>query len=252
MSVAASQAPAPLGVILAAGRGSRLGAIGARRPKCLTPLGGRALLDWQRDAFDAVGLRRRVLIVGHCADAIRPCDGEQMLPGDPAGGPMDSLFALPAADAAGGVLMSYGDIVCHPRVLQAVLDTPGDLVIAADRAWLALWALRFDEVLDDAERFRWDGLRVQEIGGRADAVEAIEAQFIGLLKLTAAGFSALDALRQPGDDCTRLLARAIDAGVPLHAAAVDGGWCEVDSVRDLARYRGRLRARAPWQHDFRP
>ena len=38
-------------VILAAGRGSRLGALTDALPKCLTVVAGRALLDWMLDAL---------------------------------------------------------------------------------------------------------------------------------------------------------------------------------------------------------
>lgn len=243
---------APAAVLLLAGRGSRLGPLSARRPKCLTPLAGRPLLDWQRDALAAAGLSRRWLIVGHRAECIVPQPGETLLAGCPEGGPIDSLWQLPAGELQRGFLMSYGDIVYRPQVVDAVQRAGGDIVIAADRQWHALWSLRFDDPLADAERFRWDGRRVLAIGGRAARADDIEAQFIGLLKCSSRGVALLGALRRAGDDTTRLLARAIDAGVAVYAVGIDGGWCEVDSRSDLARYRVRLRARARWTHDWRP
>ena len=50
-------------VILAAGRGSRLGALTDLSPKCLTIVAGRTLLDWMLDALSQSGIEQ-VLIVG--------------------------------------------------------------------------------------------------------------------------------------------------------------------------------------------
>ena len=39
---------------------------------------------------------------------------------------------------------------------------------------------------------------------------------------------------------TAFLQVLIDAGFPLKAVTIEGGWLEVDSVEDLDRYRGML------------
>ena len=50
-------------IILAAGRGSRLGHLTDVLPKCLTVVAGRTLLDWMLGALRDAGIER-VLIVG--------------------------------------------------------------------------------------------------------------------------------------------------------------------------------------------
>lgn len=59
------------GVILAAGVGSRLRPLTDSRPKCLVRVGGRCLLDLQLDSYRIAGIRDVVVVVGHCADAVR-------------------------------------------------------------------------------------------------------------------------------------------------------------------------------------
>jgi molybdenum cofactor cytidylyltransferase len=54
--------------LLAAGRGSRLGADAAAKP--LLELSGRRLLDWALDAAIAAGTRPVLLVVGHAHDAV--------------------------------------------------------------------------------------------------------------------------------------------------------------------------------------
>ena len=39
------------GLILAAGRGSRMDQLTSKYPKCFTELGGKRLIDWQLESF---------------------------------------------------------------------------------------------------------------------------------------------------------------------------------------------------------
>jgi UDP-N-acetylglucosamine diphosphorylase / glucose-1-phosphate thymidylyltransferase / UDP-N-acetylgalactosamine diphosphorylase / glucosamine-1-phosphate N-acetyltransferase / galactosamine-1-phosphate N-acetyltransferase len=75
------RAPVPVAgeidaLVLAAGRGVRLGALTASTPKVLLPVDGRPLLDYHLDALRSVGIRRVVLIVHYLAEQIdRHVDG---------------------------------------------------------------------------------------------------------------------------------------------------------------------------------
>lgn len=66
--------PAPLSavtaVIVSAGRGSRLLPLTLAYPKCLVQVGGRAILDHQLDALEAVGIGRAVVVAGYRIDQI--------------------------------------------------------------------------------------------------------------------------------------------------------------------------------------
>src|SRR5438874_11658992 len=59
-------------IIIGAGRGSRLKAMTDNQPKCYATVGGRRILDWTLDAFDAAGLREgKVFIGGYQIEQIR-------------------------------------------------------------------------------------------------------------------------------------------------------------------------------------
>jgi len=61
--------------IIAAGWGERLG---QQRPKALTPVGGRALIDFVLDGLQAAGVERVVCIVNEAACAVLPyVDGQK-------------------------------------------------------------------------------------------------------------------------------------------------------------------------------
>lgn len=54
-----------VGVILAAGKGTRLMPFSARHPKPLLPVLERPLIEYQLDALRSVGVRRVVVVIGH-------------------------------------------------------------------------------------------------------------------------------------------------------------------------------------------
>jgi len=58
-------------IILAAGVARRLAPLTDHTQKSLLPVGGRAILARMLDALHAAGVKRVVIVVGHCADQVR-------------------------------------------------------------------------------------------------------------------------------------------------------------------------------------
>src|SRR5215470_5159231 len=58
-------------IILAAGVARRLAPLTDQTQKSLLPVGGRPMLARMLEALHAVGVRRVVIVVGHCADQVR-------------------------------------------------------------------------------------------------------------------------------------------------------------------------------------
>lgn len=228
------------GLILAAGRGSRLGALTDERPKGLVPLAGRPLLEHQLEAFAQAGIEAVALVCGYRAEAFPPGLRRFHNARWSTSGIVASLAcAEPWLEE--DTLVLYADVLVEPRALRALAATPDDVALSYDRGWLARWRRRFADPLDDAERFRVDADgRVLAIGGRARSVDEIEGQYMGLVKLTPAGAArTLDAWRALAPalrrriDVTALLARRIAAGEAVRGVPYEGFWCELDHPRDL-------------------
>lgn len=249
-------------IILAAGRGSRLGALTDEKPKCLMELAGRPLLSWQIAALRAAGVGEIVVVGGYRMDRLPR--GDFTLLENPRWATTNMMATLGCAAEhlrAEPVLVSYSDIVYHPATVEALMAAPGDVAITYDRLWSDLWRRRFADPLADAESFVIrDGL-VQTIGERAERIEQIEGQYMGLLKFTPHGWRAVEKARatlSPSQrdrlDATGLLRLLVRRGTPVHAVPVDGRWCEVDGETDLRLYESLLGATpaAPaWSHDWR-
>jgi choline kinase len=238
-------------VILAAGRGSRMGATGDDRPKCLVELEGRPLLDRQIAALRRGGVEEIGIVRGYRAEMLNfpglsYFDNERWA---------QTNMVMSLAEAAkwlqsGPVVVSYADIFYRADLVRGLANASGALVISYDRAWRHLWTRRFADPLSDAETFRIDAAgELLEIGGRTANIEDIEGQYMGLLKFTPAAWSVvaalLAALDQPTRDrldMTGLLRRLL-AGrtIPITTFGTDGQWGEIDNPGDVALYQTMIR-----------
>ncbi|MEV0637664.1 phosphocholine cytidylyltransferase family protein [Streptomyces sp. NPDC050619] len=239
-------------VILAAGRGSRLGALTDERPKCLVELDGRSLLDRQLDVLRQAGATEIAAVTGYRADQVAAHVPTAFQA--PRWHETNMVVSLTAARdwlSSAACLVAYGDIFYTAATAERLLRTEGDeLAVAYDPDWLRLWSLRFEDPLDDAESFRMtpDG-RLLEIGRTPHRVEDVQGQYMGLLRFTPRSWAAvedhlvrLDPPRRDALDMTSLLQALIETGETVRAVARTGEWGEIDSPSDLAVYQGRLAA----------
>ncbi|MFZ0311272.1 MAG: phosphocholine cytidylyltransferase family protein [Candidatus Korobacteraceae bacterium] len=233
-------------VILAAGRGSRLGHLGDDRPKCFVELEGSPLIERQIAALRRGGVKEIGVVRGYRAEMID-------FPGltyfsNPRWAETNMVMSLAAAAPwlrGGPVIVSYADIFYRSELVRGLAGARGQLVVSYDRAWRRLWTRRFADPLADAETFRLDAEgRLLEIGGKTTRIEDIEGQYMGLLKFTPPAWSALEALLSTLDapicdrlDMTGLLRRLLAGNeLPIDTFATDGQWGEIDNPEDVAVY----------------
>jgi choline kinase len=237
--------------ILAAGRGSRLGHLGADRPKCLVTLAGKPLIERQIWALRLGGADEIGVVRGYRAEMID-------FPGlsyfiNERWAETNMVMSLARAATwlrSGPVIVSYGDIFYRSELVRGLAGASGPLVVCFDRVWRQLWTRRFADPLADAETFRInsDG-QLLEIGGRTTRIEDIQGQYMGLFKFTPPAWSIVEALLATLDgpvrdklDVTGLLRRLL-AGKELSIATfgAEGEWGEVDNQEDVALYEEMAR-----------
>ena len=249
-------------IILAAGEGTRLRPYTLDRPKCLVPLAGRPLLEWQRDALRAAGIDDITVVTGYRADQIRALGCSTVQNDDFASTNMVAslMCAAHLLDGSDDVVICYGDLVYEPRLVRALCDRDAPVAITVDRQWRRLWDLRMADPLADAETLKLDANgHVIELGRKPVSYADIEGQYMGLIGIRRAiapklvdVYRALDpAGPYDGRDranmyMTSFLQYLIDEVTPVAAVVVDGGWLEVDTIADLDTYEalhasGRLR-----------
>lgn len=228
-------------IILAAGRGRRLGASTATRPKCLLRVGPQSLLEHQLDALRAHGVEKTVVVVGYCAQAVRTqVNGLAGFIDNQRHSVTNSLYSLWLArdHAQEGFLLLNADVLFDPEVLTRVLASPHPNVLAVERRG------RFDP---EEMKVELEGDRIRALGKALPAAQA-HAENVGVGKFSAQGarrlFSEMERLLEESkaerEFCPYAF-NAIAGELPLHAAPVDDlPWIEIDFVEDLLRAREEI------------
>jgi len=245
-------------IILAAGKGERLMPLTADKPKCLVPLLGRSLIERQIATFRSAGVNDITIVGGYQADQLGTL-GQPVIvnPDFEVTNMVASLFcARDRLDGKADVIISYGDIVYETRVLDALFNCREELCLTSDTQWCAYWRARMERPLADVQTFKiGDGGWVTELGKKPESLESIQGQYMGLFKVRADqvpklvdAYDAMDrSAHYDGKNfdnmfMTSFLQHLIDMGWSVRAVPVDGGWLEVDTADDLARYE-----RLHWQ-----
>ena len=110
--------------------------------------------------------------------------------------------------------------------------------------------------LSDAETLKMDDdSRLTEIGRRPSSYTEIQAQYMGLIKLSQHGSKAVMEQWDSFTEHTLFMGRTaammymtdllealIGAGASIEAVPVEHGWLEIDTVTDLERYEEMLEA----------
>jgi choline kinase len=257
-------APVRRAILVAAGRGRRLGAHTDEIPKCMVPVGRQPLLGWIWDALRAAGIEELVVIRGYRGDVlegfVRSLVPDAVFVDNHDWQTNNILLSLGCARRYldQPCLISYADIIFTRAVAAAAVASPAEIGLVIDREFRSIYVGRTEHPLDEGEvaDLMPDG-SVARVGKRAlPAAEAV-GEFIGLSVLGVRGAKAvartLDALdhRFNGRDqepfqraasyrnayLTDLWQHLIDGGLRLDPVFIDGGWREIDTGQDLARAR---------------
>ena len=246
-------------IIVAAGRGRRLGSNTDDIPKCMVKVADRPILHWQLRALAAAGIRDIVVVRGYLAERIDPGTSPARFIDNREWEHNNILASLMCAseEFAGGFYFSYCDIVSAPGVvarLATEAKNPASASLIVDRRWADAYQGRDLHPVSEAELAAVDSPagRVVQVGkGAVPAANAV-GEFIGLAHFSSVGAAALvdhwqRALRAGGLDApfgraktlrqaylTDALNAMADAGDRLDPVFIDGEWREIDTPQDLA------------------
>jgi L-glutamine-phosphate cytidylyltransferase len=249
-------------IIVAAGRGRRLGGNTDQVPKCMVRVGGRPILHWQLGALAAAGIRDVTIVRGYLGERIDAGEFPVRFVENPEWQRNNILASLMHAERelGGGCYFSYCDIVYAPAAVHALVavvhEHAAHASLVIDRRWAASYEGRDLHPVSEAELALVESTagssRVLQVGKQAVAAARAAGEFIGLAHFSAAGAASLaeiwrTAVAGPGLDApfgraktlrqaylTDALNAMIDGGGHLAPAFIDGGWREIDTQQDLA------------------
>jgi len=226
-------------IILSAGQGKRLSPLTDARPKCLVPIAGRPILEWQLRSLAAADVDEVVVVTGFCADAVEAMLMTTNVPIDvrtvynPFYTVADNIGSCWAAKDLFGddTLLLNGDTLFEPEIVTRVLEqatAPISVTIDAKG--------NYDS---DDMKIRREGDRLTAIGKTLEL--PVDGEAIGMIRLQNGGgdrfVAAMRAALQHEETLKRWYLSIIDelareGGVGV--VSIEGlTWSEIDFPRDL-------------------
>ena len=246
------------GIVLAASRGSALGPLTKRLPKCMLDIRGLPLLHRLVTTLNEGGLRDISVVRGYQKETIdlaniRAIDNDAYAKTGEA-----ASLACANDQLNGATIISYGDILFRPYILENLLAATGNITTVIDARWrgdghrsvgrqvdLASCSRAFTGEYLDEEPILLTALHTRDGGSEDKSEDEPSGEFIGLIKLSTKGAETvkreLAAMKSEGvldtADLPSLLNRLIASGEPIEVLYVTGHWLDVDDAFDLAKAR---------------
>ena len=224
-------------VVLAAGKGTRMGALTQELPKPMLPIAGKPILEHLLDRLAAAGVRECAVVTGYRHEIIEQHFERY---------PMRLIFlrqevvngtagaAKLARDFAGSdaFLLTYGDIRCesddYRGVMQPIVDEPDT------EATLAVKYV--DDPFQGAAVYSTDGFIEKIIEKPAKGTSSTHWNSAGVYCFRPPIFDELDRvpLSARGEyELPSAIEQLIDVGRKVRAVEIKGSWRDIGRPEDL-------------------
>ena len=227
------------GVILAAGKGSRLNGTAGDKPKCLVQLGGMTLIERQIESLRGAGIDDITVVIGCSPEAVRAtCGNGVTYVENRRYAETNSLYSLWMARPLlyEGFVVLNCDVLFHPALLEDLLTSRYDNALL-----LGYREANQPPFGDEEMKVKVRHGRVVDMSKTMDPAEA-DGENLGIVKFGARGAVALVDImdRTVGagrerDWAPRAFAEFAQSH-PLYAIGTRGlPWIEIDFPEDYAR-----------------
>jgi UDP-N-acetylglucosamine diphosphorylase / glucose-1-phosphate thymidylyltransferase / UDP-N-acetylgalactosamine diphosphorylase / glucosamine-1-phosphate N-acetyltransferase / galactosamine-1-phosphate N-acetyltransferase len=237
-------------IILAAGKGTRLGAITKGKPKALVEVGGRALIDHLRNGLAKAGVTHTVVVVSHFAEQVEAHLKNYPIPGQtartvwqpvPQGTGQACRLAVPNLDD-GPTWITYADILVEPSEYVKMAQA-----FSADDCDLTLAVFKVDDPHQGAAVYTDSDRRIKKIIEKPKkGTSTTNLNSAGIYIARPSLFPHLNALL-PTERGEYELPDAISALIQTEGDAraytLDGWWADVGRPDDLDRMNQLLKQR---------
>lgn len=235
-------------VILSAGQGKRLLPLTASLPKCLLPVHGRTVLEWQLRALQEAGVGQVAIVVGFGAGQVEAEVARCRLPGLDVSTIHNALFdksdnlvscLVARSEMAGDFVLLNGDTIFQSAIVRRLLDSGDDAVSMA---------VSCKESYDDDDmKVQWADGRVSRVGKDLPRdVVGGEAIGVSLFRAAAAKVfvEVLEELAAAPDGHRKWYLSAVqvmaERGLVRGVRTGDLRWMEIDTPQDLESARAAM------------
>lgn len=225
-------------VILSAGQGRRLLPLTAESPKCVLPIDGQSLIEWQLDGLYRCGIDQVTVVVGYGADQVESLLTSRYSPDwvqtlyNPDFANTDNLVScwMARSEMQEDFILLNGDTLFESAVLQRLLESPVRPITVVTNHKTGYDA--------DDMKVKLDGNRLLRIG---KDLNEVDGESIGMISFRGEGpalFSgAIEEAIRHRESHKRWYLSVIDQmaqTIPVWTCSIEGlPWCEVDCPADL-------------------
>lgn len=241
-------------IILAAGRGTRLGKYTKEIPKGLLKVAGKTILDIQIECYHNVGITDISIVKGYKGNAIDINGVKYYWNNDFESTNMVVSLMCAAAEFTDDIIISYADIMFDPDLLIKIIKSKSDAVVLGDSNWEKYWLMRYGNVNYDLESLivNQDD-NIVEIGRPIVSKEDMMLRYIGIIKFSKqCVLDVIDITKKastsyhnipwkwsgkpyPNSYMTDLIQALIDKHIDVKVEKVINGWVEFDTQSDYER-----------------
>jgi len=245
-------------IILAAGRGSRLGKITANIPKGMIKVFGKTLIERQIEVYRNNGISDITIVTGYKSKIINfsgiTCIKNQNF----AVTNINESFFCAREKLLDSIIASYTDIIFEKNIIQQMLKFSGDIGVAVNLNWKKNYEGRTLHPPSEAENVLIENgkiIRIQKNISKQLPTQQI-GEFLGIMTLSKNGvkilleeylklkenhhgkFHTSNSLEEAY--LTDMLQELINLGYEVSPIIVDGKWHEIDTPQDLERVEKSL------------
>lgn len=236
-----------VGIILAAGRGKRMGYLTSQKPKCYLKIKNKNLLEHIIDNFEKNDIKEKYVITGYRKNIFK---SEKIIKiHNKNWKNTNMLYSLNCADKilrSTNTIVVYSDIYFSQKIINKLIKFKSkNLIIPFYKNWKKLWKQRFKNPLKDLESFRLskNKKRITSIGGIAVSLSKIQGQYMGIMKFNPNSwtrvkkiYNKLNSNEKKNISLTEFFSKILKQKIQISTFGVSDYWYEFDSPRDIIKY----------------
>ena len=238
-------------IFIAAGEGLRLENITKDLPKPLVDVNGKSILERQISLLRKNNVNDIVVITGYKKEKFTFKNIEYVHNPNFREQEQTGSLMVARSKIVGDILIMFGDILFDEIILQQMLDSKGDIVIAVDKNWEKSYEERHDNPKSEADKVLIKDDKVIQISAKNIEVNNDNdvGELLGLIKLSMKGSKILidqyeklenshigkfhDAVSFKKAKFVDMLQELLSSGIVITPVSIKGKWCEIDTKHDL-------------------
>jgi choline kinase len=238
-------------IILAAGKGSRLGSVTKNIPKGMLEVFGKTLIERQIEIYRNCGIEDITIVTGYKNEIINYSNVDYILNQNYATTNINESLFCASKKLNDEVIISYTDIIFEQKIIQQMLEFSGDIGIAVNLNWRKNYEGRNFHPKSEAENVLIENETICEIRKNIskNTFNQQIGEFLGIMKLSQKGgkillkkynqlkdnhqgsFHTANSLDQAY--ITDMLQEIINSGYDVRPIKTNGNWAEIDTIQDL-------------------